>query len=66
MNKKNYLVIEAPDTSATVDFLHLDTVIEAKHDPKDRTITINVKISDGEGSSTWQEREMTIQLSQNI
>jgi len=66
MKPENYLIIQAPDTEATVDFLHLDTVIEAKHEPKDKTITIKVKISDKEGSSTWQEREMTIQLPENI
>lgn len=58
--KTPYLQIEAPNTRGTIDFLGPDVSILAEIDGN--KLTINVKASHGEDSSSWDQHEFTITL----
>ena len=55
-----YLVVERPYDAATVDFLDVGTSVVLRLVKK--KLEIEVRVSDGEGSSTWKQHEFEVPL----
>jgi len=60
--RKNYLPIEAPDLTATVDFLNVNTSVKLTHNRETNAIEILVTVSDSEDSSYFTEHEFSAPL----
>lgn len=61
--KRNYMTIEAPDTSATVDFLNRapfrDANVTIERDGNKLRVTVKVI---NPGYDTWEKKELEIDL----
>ena len=55
-----YLPIEHPDTKGVMDFISDRAVVEVQI--VDEVVHINVKISHGGGSSSWDEQDFEVPI----
>ena len=63
--KTNYLTVESPDQTATVDFLNVNASVSITHNRETNTLEIKVTVLDSEESSYFTEHEFSAPLTED-